>query len=86
MTRILAILAAIVVLLLVTRRRPEVARPDVPCPRCGEWCGVTWPDSVGFVSADDERGVVLAASINGAHATGVTIIPTRQIIKRKRLR
>jgi hypothetical protein len=42
--------------------------------------------SVGFVLADDERGVVLAASVNGANATGVTIIPVSQIVKRRRLR
>jgi hypothetical protein len=42
--------------------------------------------SVGFVLADDKRGIVLASSINGANAAGVTIIPFRQIVKRRRLR
>jgi hypothetical protein len=41
--------------------------------------------SVGFVLADDKRGIVLASSINGANAAGVTIIPRRQIVKRRRL-
>jgi hypothetical protein len=42
--------------------------------------------SVGFVLADDKRGIVLASSVNGANAAGVTIIPFRQIVKRRRLR
>ena len=42
--------------------------------------------SVGYVLADDKRGLVLAASVNGANATGVTIIPASQIVKRWRLR
>lgn len=42
--------------------------------------------SVGFVLADDKYGIVLAGSVNGANATGVTIIPARQIVKRRRLR
>ena len=42
--------------------------------------------SAGFVLADDKRGIVLAASVNGANAAGVTIIPRRQIVKRRRLR
>ena len=42
--------------------------------------------SVGFVLADDGRGIVLASSVNGANATGVTIIPRRQIVKRRRIR
>jgi len=42
--------------------------------------------SVGFVLADDRRGIVLASSVNGANAAGVTIIPRRQIVKRRRLR
>jgi hypothetical protein len=41
--------------------------------------------SVGFVLADDERGIVLASSVNGANATGVTIIPARQITARRKL-
>ena len=40
--------------------------------------------SVGFVLADDRQGVVLAASVNGGNAAGVTIIPRRQITERKR--
>jgi hypothetical protein len=42
--------------------------------------------SVGFVLADDERGIVLAASVNGANATGITVIPAAQVVKRRRLR
>lgn len=41
---------------------------------------------VGWVLADDARGIVLAASINGADAAGVVIIPRRQITKRRALR
>jgi hypothetical protein len=41
--------------------------------------------SVGFVLADDRRGIVLASSVNGGNAAGVTIIPKAQIVKRKRL-
>ena len=42
--------------------------------------------SVGYVLADDKQGVVLASSVNGRNATGVTIIPASQITKRRRLR
>jgi hypothetical protein len=42
--------------------------------------------SIGFVLADDKRGIVLASSVNGGNAAGVTIIPRRQIVKRRRLR
>jgi hypothetical protein len=42
--------------------------------------------SVGFVLADDERGVVLAASVNGRNAAGVTVIPRGQIVKSRRLK
>jgi hypothetical protein len=42
--------------------------------------------SVGYVLADDKRGLILAASINDANATGITIIPASQVTKRKRLR
>ena len=42
--------------------------------------------SIGYVLADDEQGVVLAASVNGAKATGLTIIPIAQIVKRRRVR
>jgi hypothetical protein len=42
--------------------------------------------SMGFVLADDKRGIVLAASIHGKQAVGVTMIPRRSIRKRKRLR
>jgi len=49
MTRILAVLSLLLLLaFLATRRREEVARPDAPCPRCGEWCGVTWPPDDGW--------------------------------------
>lgn len=41
--------------------------------------------SVGFVLADDKYGVVLAASIHGVEAAGVTIIPRSQIKRLKRL-
>ena len=33
--------------------------------------------SVGFVLADDKRGIVLAASVHGSEATGITVIPSR---------
>lgn len=42
--------------------------------------------SVGFVLADDKRGIVLAASVNGANATGVIAIPASQIVRRRRLK
>lgn len=42
--------------------------------------------SVGFVLADDKQGVVLAASVHGNEAVGVTMIPRSAIKKRKRLR
>lgn len=42
--------------------------------------------SVGFVLADDKLGIVLGASVHGNEVAGVTMIPRRQIIKRKRLR
>lgn len=42
--------------------------------------------SVGFVLADDDKGVVLASSVNGRNAVGVTVIPASQVVKRKRLR
>lgn len=42
--------------------------------------------SIGYVLADDKRGIVLASSVNGSNAAGVTIIPRRQIVKRKRVR
>lgn len=42
--------------------------------------------SVGFVLADDKRGVMLASSVHGCNATGVVVIPAGQIVKRRRLR
>ena len=42
--------------------------------------------SVGFVLADDKRGVMLAGSVHGANATGVIVIPAGQIVNRRRLR
>jgi hypothetical protein len=42
--------------------------------------------SVGFVLADDKRGVILASSVNGRNAAGVVVIPASQIVKRRRLR
>lgn len=41
--------------------------------------------SVGFVLADDAKGIVLASSVHGNEVTGVTIIPKRAIVGRKRL-
>jgi hypothetical protein len=41
--------------------------------------------SVGFVLADDKRGVMLAGSVHGANATSVIVIPAGQIVKRRRL-
>lgn len=42
--------------------------------------------SVGFVLADDEDGIVLAASINGRNAAGITIIPRQSITSIRRIR
>jgi hypothetical protein len=42
--------------------------------------------SVGFVLADDDRGIVLAASVHGTQAVGITMVPQRSILKNKRLR
>ena len=42
--------------------------------------------SVGFVLADDKRGVVLGASVHNDEAAGITMIPKGQIVSRKRLR
>jgi hypothetical protein len=41
--------------------------------------------SVGFVLADDDDGVVLAASIHGNEAVGVTVIPAQAVVRRRRL-
>ena len=41
--------------------------------------------SVGFVLADDDKGVMLAASIHGNEAAGITVIPKSAIRKRRRL-
>lgn len=41
--------------------------------------------SIGFVLADDRRGIVLAASVHDSEAVGVTIIPRGAIRKRRRL-
>jgi hypothetical protein len=42
--------------------------------------------SVGFVLADDKRGVMLAGSVHGHSATSVIVIPAGQILARRRLR
>ena len=42
--------------------------------------------SIGYVLADDKRGITIAGSVNGVNATGVVTIPRRQIVKRRRLR
>ena len=42
--------------------------------------------SVGFVLADDKRGVMLAGSVNGGNATGVIVIPAGQIVAKRSLR
>jgi hypothetical protein len=42
--------------------------------------------SAGFVLADDKRGIVLASSVHGSEVAGVTMIPRRSIVKRRRLR
>jgi hypothetical protein len=42
--------------------------------------------SVGFVIADDKKGVVLAGSVHQGRVAGVTVIPAGQIVKRRRLR
>jgi hypothetical protein len=41
--------------------------------------------SVGFVLADDRRGVMLAGSVHGAEASQVHLIPAGQILARRRL-
>jgi hypothetical protein len=42
--------------------------------------------SVGYVLVDDKRVLVLARSIHGTRVGGVSIIPKRAIVKRRRLR
>ena len=42
--------------------------------------------SVGYVLASDRRVLVLARSIHGTRVGGVSIIPKRAIVKRRRLR
>jgi hypothetical protein len=42
--------------------------------------------SVGFVLADDEKGVMLAGSVQGGNATGVVCIPPEMVVSRRRLR
>jgi hypothetical protein len=42
--------------------------------------------SVGFILADDKRGMVLAASIHGDEAAGISMIPRSAIVSSKRLR
>lgn len=42
--------------------------------------------SVGFVLADDERGLVLAAMIHGTEAAGIAMIPRSAIVSSRRLR
>ncbi len=42
--------------------------------------------TVGFILAHDERGMVLASSVNGWSAFGVVHIPASQIVKQRRLR
>lgn len=42
--------------------------------------------SVGFVLADDDAGIVLAATVHGNEVAGITHIPTGAIVGRKRLR
>lgn len=41
--------------------------------------------SVGFVLADDEAGIVLAATVHGNEVAGITHIPSGAIVSRKRL-
>jgi len=42
--------------------------------------------SVGYALVDDERGVLLAGSVNGANAVGAVWIPASQIVERRRLK
>lgn len=42
--------------------------------------------SVGFVLADDDAGIVLAATVHGNEVAGITHIPIGAITRRKRLR
>jgi len=41
---------------------------------------VTIRTSVGFVLADDKKGIVLAGSIHGNQAAGIVVIPRRAIV------
>lgn len=43
-------------------------------------------NSVGFVLADDKKGVVVASCVHGNEVAGVTIIPRGQVKKVRRLR
>ena len=47
---------------------------------------ITRCHSVGFVLADDKRGLVLASTVGRGEATGVVHIPAGAIIRRRRLR
>jgi hypothetical protein len=42
--------------------------------------------SMGYVLADDKRVLILAGSVHGKRVGGVTLIPRKSIVKRKRLR
>jgi len=42
--------------------------------------------SVGFVLADDKRGIVLANSVHGGETCGTISIPRKAIVKRWRIR
>lgn len=41
--------------------------------------------SVGFVLADDRQGMVLAASVHAGQVAGVTMIPRKAIVSKRRL-
>jgi len=45
----------------------------------------TMQHSLGFILADDKRGIMLAGSVGGSHATSVICIPASAIRRRRRL-
>jgi hypothetical protein len=49
--------------------------------------GRIYQRSVGYILADDKRGVMLAGSLSqGSNVHGVVTIPASQIVKRRRIR
>lgn len=49
--------------------------------------GLVYQRSVGYILADDKRGVMLAGSLaQGGNVHGVVVIPASQVVKRRRIR